>query len=531
MANEYRKLRDADLDKLAKAVFGLLPRGNLFNFNEESNLFKFIKYIADNSKGNMGYVSDKLMDELNPNTTNLLLDDWIEAAFSFDNEGECLTRDELNDLGDTEKRRILIARLLENGRVDREYIEQIINIWAGRTDIKVYEFFPSRLDIMEVNSTINESAWVFADGGKLRLGDRHTEETRTLPEWMSDYDIYGLATLGPRVWTNTEFIRLGTIPREDWQDWASEAPILSGDVEYDERTDTYRLGRDGKIGIPQAIRDRFADTERTRVFPNDIYTIEDRRVIIGCNFYATTHERDVIINDTSWRGNADNHVYAKFVPSDFVFNGTGFYEYNLSYIDGNDSGKIKSAPLNPRRHTRIRGKVEEWEGAMIYCNNNQVICGYFINGVQAFNNFVNVTGDANEDIYFGDLDDGSGNVGYTWIGGDNPNRNGPLYVRDIFVAIAKDGVGNEFRESIQPVADEFSTIERKYDNDLRIIRRVREAPYYQSEVTIGTAFYNSTYEVIDEDPVEEDVKTLDLIKCILKRILPLSIDYNTGKII
>ena len=508
MANEYRKLSEADLDKLARAVFGLLPRGALFNLDEESNLFKLIKYIAENSQGDMGYISEQLMDELNPNNTDLLLEDWIEAAFNFDSESECITKDEFNLLSDDEKRRLLVARLLENGQVTKDYIEDTINIWADRTDLKMYEFFPSRLDVMEVNDTINESTWVFADGGSLKLGESYTEETRTLPEWMSDYDMYGAATLSGRdngVWTNSEEVRTG--PSEDRRGSWLLRPILSGDVEYDERTATYRLGRDGKIGIPQDIRDRFADTTSTynSFLGRSEYTIDDRRVIIGCSIYATTNERDVIINDTSWRGTRGTQAFRKLVPSDFVFNGTGFYELNLSYIDGDDSGKIKKAGLNARQETKIRGKVEEWEGVMIHCVTDQVICGYYVNDERGYNYFAGtfLPGDnsQNEDIYFGDLDDGSGNVGYTWIGGDNPNRNGPLYVRDIFVAIAKDGVGNEFRESIPPIAAELSTIERKYDDDLRIL--LYDVPRRTDNITIGTAFYNSTYEVYNEDPVEE----------------------------
>ena len=176
MANEYKRLSEADLDKLTRAVFGLLPRGALFNIDESNNLFKFVKYIADNSRGDLTYISDKLMDELNPDRTDILLDFWIEAAFAFDSGEECITRDELNAETDEEKRRILIARLLENGRVDRDYIERILNIWVDRTDVRAYEFFPSRLDVMEVNDTINESSWIFIDSGGLRIGERFTFE-------------------------------------------------------------------------------------------------------------------------------------------------------------------------------------------------------------------------------------------------------------------------------------------------------------------------------------------------------------------
>ena len=527
MANEYRKLRDADLDKLARAVFGLLPRGALFNFDEESNLFKFIKYIADNSKGNMGYVSDKLMDELNPANTTILLDDWIEAAFAFDSGDECLTRDELNDLGDAEKRRILIARLLENGKVNKDYIESILNIWANRSDIKMHEFFPSRLDVMEVNDTINESSWVFADAGGLRIGESYTQETRELPEWLELYDIWGSATLsdiGKGIWTNREIINRG--PRESWRDWRL-TPTLIGDVEYDERTATFKLGRDGKILIPQAVRNEFVINEQDS--DTREYITKGKRVVIGCSIYTTTHERDVIIADRSRK------YEGGYYNNEFIYNGTGFYELELKYSD-----RIKGetvAELNPRNETKVRGKVEEWQGVMIYAENYiQSIGGYFVDGETGYNFWFE--GDAlNNDFFY--IGDGraDGSNGETAIGGINPNRNGPLYVRDIFVAVLKGdksvGFPGRHNDHVPLVADEISTIERKYDDDLRILLfdHPHRPPGSVSDITIGTAFYNSTFTVVDEEPVDDDLKTLELIKCILKRILPLSIDYNTGKLV
>ena len=472
MANEYKNLSEADLDKLTNAVFGLLPRGALFNIDESNNLFKFVKYIADNSRGDLTYVSDKLMDELNPDRTDILLDFWIEAAFSFDAGDECITREELRAETKEERRRILIARLLENGRVDRDYIERILNIWIARTDLRVYEFFPSRLDVMSPNDTINESSWVFIDSGGLRIGERFTFETRTIPSWEDDYYIYGVGTKSGKqfgIWTN--------VP-----EWETELPILTGDAEWNAGEGSFRLGKDGLLRLPENVGVSIGGT-----------TIgsEGQGTILATNIYSTVQNSErYIYADSGFDGLFQNYIY----------NQNGFY--NVVYRNFID-GSITLPPVT----------LEEWEGVMMYLKQENAdgsagkpysspystSVGFYVNGNEIDEKIV--------DNFGGIIITGERGVGEF-------GRAGPLYARDLFILVEKPGKNlsyNQWLERRRQVGFEISNPIQKYDN------------------VLSTPFYNSTYTFVDGDLDADDVKTFDLVKCILKRILPLSLDYGTGK--
>ena len=457
MANEYKRLSEENLNKLTRAVFGLLPSGALFNLDERSNLFKFVKYIADNARGDLTYTSDKLMDELNPDRTTILLDDWIEAAFAFDSGEECITRDELSALNDEEKRRILIARLLENGRVDRDYIERILNLWANRNDIRVYEFFPSRLDVMKAGDTINENTWIFADTGKLRIGETFNFEDRFLPEWMNDYYIYGFATLADTeygVWSNVE-------------EWRNLPPIFTG-ANWEPDTKSFRL--DGKNQFNRGGRDDVT-------FPREL---QDRYgsgngVIVAANVYSTVSSDDHFLNN---RGALSWYIREN--------------EEKYQFVSHN-------APITPSEDYFVNREV--WEAVMMYgATNNGRAAAFYLNGEEVLERLRSS----------GVIAGISGDINIGTSGG----RNGPLYVRECYMLIEREDRNYTYEQWLErrrKVAAEVSNPTREYDTFL------------------DTPFYLSGFELIDGDTDPEDEKIFDLIKCILKRILPLSVDYSAGK--
>ena len=167
MANEYRRLSDIDIGNYTDTLYHVLPRGVLFERDRTSNMYNLVRYIADVPKSVMNYISVELMDELNPAATIKLLEEWEETAFEFDSGEECITRDELRVKTNEERRRILIARLLEGGAVTREEIEFILRSWVNKEGIDVFEFFESRVDIMRCGDRINEATWILIDTDRL----------------------------------------------------------------------------------------------------------------------------------------------------------------------------------------------------------------------------------------------------------------------------------------------------------------------------------------------------------------------------
>ena len=181
MANEYRRLADRDLDDYVNALYHVLPRGALFRRDRTSNMYKLVQMASDMPKSIMNYISVELMDEMNPAATLKLLEDWEETAFEFDSGEECITRDELRIKPYEDRRRILIARLIEGGAVTREEIEFILRSWINKQGVDVLEFFESRVDIMRCGNSINEATWILVDTGKLDSdADDYADDIKTI---------------------------------------------------------------------------------------------------------------------------------------------------------------------------------------------------------------------------------------------------------------------------------------------------------------------------------------------------------------
>ena len=181
MANEYRRLSDIDIGNYTDTLYHVLPRGVLFERDRTSNMYNLVRYIADVPKSVMNYISVELMDELNPAATIKLLEEWEETAFEFSSGEECITRDELRLKTNEDRRRILIARLLEGGAVTREEIEFILRSWVNKEGIDVFEFFESRVDIMRCGDRINEATWILIDTDRLdSTADDYDDDITTI---------------------------------------------------------------------------------------------------------------------------------------------------------------------------------------------------------------------------------------------------------------------------------------------------------------------------------------------------------------
>ena len=298
--------------------------------------------------------------------------------------------------------------------------------------------------------------------------------TRVRPDWMDDYYIYGVGTQSGNqfgIWTN--------VP-----EWETEMPILLGDTEWDAGEGSFRLGNTGLLRFPEKVGVTIGGT-----------TIgsEGQGTILATNIYSTVQNSErYIYADSGFDGDFQNYIY----------NQNGFY--NVIYRNFIDGG-ITLPPVT----------LEEWEGVMMYLKQENAdgtagkpygapystSVGFYVNGEQIDEKIV--------DNFPGIIITGDRGVGEF-------GRAGPLYARDLFILVEKPGKNlsyNQWLERRNQVGIEITNPIQKYDN------------------VLDTPFYNSTYTFVDGDVDPDDVKSFELIKCILGRILPLSIDYTAGKLI